>query len=289
MKKRLSCLTYIAAVVLIFCTQSISAYADLIWEPEGDFYSRHYDECEYVGKSYRTNGREGYVTVYEEPGSAKEVAKIKNGKSFYIGFSYEDNEGITWAVVDLWGYEPEADESLKENCKDGWVAMENLAKIYGEGDFRAEHSDEFQEYGGEMDDYEIENSLIFWTYPGSGVVHDEMTADFPAEGKPDYQYIYTDADGFRWSYVGYYYGCRGWICVDDAENENLMTSYAPGEIKQKLYPAKAPEETQQENVLNSAGGEVGIAVISVLAVMLITAALIVLIFGKKKDKEEDKE
>lgn len=288
MKKRLSCLIYIMTAVLIFCTQSVSAYADLIWEPSGDFYSKHYDECEYVGKSYMTNGREGYVTVYEEPGSAEEIAEIKNGKSFYVGFSYKDNKGITWAVVDLGGYEPEEDETLAENFRDGWVPMENLAKNYGEDDFRAEHSDKFQEYQGEMEDYEIESRLIFWTYPGSGVICSEMTADFGAEGKPDYQYIYTDADGLRWTYVGYYYGCRGWICVDDSENSELTVSYEPGKMKQELYPAAAPEGELQTKALNPAGRETGIAVISVLAVMIITAVLIMLLFGKKRDKEEEK-
>lgn len=270
----------VLCVMLVFWTAvSFTAYADVIWEPSGEFYMDHPDECEYDGRDYQTNGKEGFVVVYEEPGSSKEVARIKNGKRFYVGFTYRGS-GVTWAALNLWGYEPEAEESLEDDVRDGWVVFDNLAKVYMEEDFRAEHAGEFADYQGELDGYEIKKELIFWDYPGSGRIVCWIEEYFNEGDAPVYQNLYTDQDKNRWTYVGYYYGDRGWVCVDDPESRELSLSYGPGEIDQKLYPASKPEGEVTPPGRGFDGMAVKLAVAAVLLVVVTTALLIAVLFRK---------
>lgn len=267
-----------------FTAPSMTARADTIWEPFGDFYEEHCQECEPVSENFLTNGRLGYITVYESPLSSKEAAKIKNGKIVYIGCTFTDKKGNIWGAVDLWGYEPEEGEALLEEAGSGWALMEDFAEIYNESDFCKEHGSEFQEYGGELDSYEIQDTVQLWTYPGSEMLQDTLSAYFNEEEAPSYEYLYTDADGLRWTYIPYYYGAKGWVCVDDPENAVLTTSYGPGVKEQELYSAAALDGEQQIILKNPADANTKIAAAAVAAVVAVTAVLIAVIFGKKKGK-----
>ncbi len=283
MKRRWKCMTVLGAVLIFWASVSFTASADVIWEPSGDFYMDNLDECEYDGRDYLTNGKEGFVVVYEKPGDSKEVARIKNGKRFYVGFTYKGRGGVTWAVLNLWGYEPEAEESLKPDVRDGWVVFENLAQVYMEEDFRAEHESGFADYQGELDGYEIKKELIFWDYPGSGRITGRVEEYFSGGDSPVYQDLYTDPDGNRWTYVGYYYGEEGWVCVDDPENGELSLSYGPGAIDRELYPAKKPEGEVMPPKTNAA--VMASAGAAVLLVVVVTALLIAVLF-RKNDKNK---
>lgn len=262
---------------------AVTAYADAIWEPFGDFYMEHYNECRIVAETYLTNGQEGYVTVYEDPASFRVAAIIKNGKSLYVGCSWKDKKGHVWGGVDLWGFEPEEDESLEKDMRSGWVLMNDMAELYHEGDFQREHSSEFEEYGGELDDYKIQNTMYMWTYPGSGSISGEISNYFSEGDVPDYEFLYTDADGYRWTRINYYYGIRNcWICIDEPENKDLTVSYEPGIISQKLYPAKTPGPEAGTHLIHTSKGIMTIAIVSVAAVVVLTAVLIAVIFRKKK-------
>ena len=157
-KNYLSLLIFFVAMFMIF--PSLTARADTIWEPFGDFYEQHWEECEPINESYLTNSEEGFVTVYESPLSGKEVAKIKNGKAVYVGCVWNDRKGNLWGAVDLHSFKQEEGEAVSEEVYNGWAPMENFAEIYNEGDFRAEHRNEFKEYAGELDDYEIKNEIM---------------------------------------------------------------------------------------------------------------------------------
>lgn len=279
-RKKLTCLAAFSAALILWSSLILTVSADLIWEPSGEFYMDNLDECEYDGRDYQTNGKEGFVVVYEEPGSTREVARIKNGKRFYVGFTYRGSGGITWAVLNLWGYEPDEEESLESGVRDGWVVFENLAEVYMEEDFRAEHEEEFEEYQGELDGYEIKKELIFWDYPGSGRITGRMEEYFNGGDMPVCQKLYTDPDGNRWTYVGYYYGERGWICVDDPESRELSLSYGPGEMDQKLYPAAKPEGEVSVPGINAKVS--GAAAAAVLLAAAVTALLIAVLFRKKR-------
>ena len=104
-KNYLSLLIFFVAMFMIF--PSLTARADTIWEPFGDFYEQHWEECEPINESYLTNSEEGFVTVYESPLSGKEVAKIKNGKAVYVGCVWNDRKGNLWGAVDLHSFKQE--------------------------------------------------------------------------------------------------------------------------------------------------------------------------------------
>lgn len=257
--------------------------ADTVWEPNDDFYTKHAQECEYEGCAYQTNAKEGYVTVYEAPNSGKEVGKIKNGKSFYVGFTWTDNSGAKWGVVDLWGHEPENGEIYADReLSNGWVLLENMAPVYNEGDFRREHETEFAEYTDEMQGYEIENGIQLWEYPGAATPIGEIKSYMSPGDEPFYDMLYTDEEGRRWTYIGYYYIQKGWVCIDDPEAKELGGETKTEILADEIYPPMDAEgELQDEPKEN-----MKLAIIPVLAVVVITAILIAIFFGKKK--KEDK-
>ena len=63
----------------------MSARADVIYEPNDSFYSNHWEECEYVCRTYTANGPNGEVTLYQSPVSAMMVAgSVANGNEVYV-------------------------------------------------------------------------------------------------------------------------------------------------------------------------------------------------------------
>lgn len=296
-KKRL-CAT--VAVLLLSVSWSAEVKADVIWEPyEDDFYEEHYDECKHVSASYLTNGREGYVTAYKAPDSTKEVAQIMNGKSFTVSFSWEDKEGNDWGIIELNQFEPEKGESKKRGEEFGWVLMENMAKVYNGNDFMREHEAEFEEYSGELDDYTVQDKLIVWSYPGSGKMKSWLNGSSINEDMPQYEHLYTDADGNRWTYIGYHRGAHnGWICIDAPEAEVLYVSYETKQVTEELYEAKEPQkaileakkseednsdlEVVEEDICEEQVPGLSLAAGLVAGVVAVTAGLIAVLFGKKK-------
>lgn len=290
--------TVMLVTVLCLAGSRIEAQADVVWEPMDDFYWDNARECQFVGKDYRTNGSDGYVTVYKEPGSDEEIARLKNGKRFYAGFSWTDKEGTVWLVLDLWGYEPEGEEYLMKNVKDGWLPIGEMEKIYSQADFRMEHEDSFEEYQGEMEGYVIQREICLWEYPGSEVMNSSITSYMSPGDEPSYESLYTDPEGRRWTYVGYYYTNKGWVCIDDPENRELGREYTLlEESRQEEKSAEdiaaekeaAPDRDEAEkNTPEAADNTITgtsllkIAGIMIAALTAVTAAVISLVFGKKK-------
>lgn len=266
---------FLAALAICVCLIGAwsmpEVHADAIWEPSDDFYWNHAAECEYVGKDYMTNGREGYVTLYKEPNSDEAVARIKNGKRFYVGFSWTDKAGEVWAVMSFWGFEPEEGELFTEGVRDAWLPLDELAELYSEADFRADYEDTFEEYTDEMQGYEIKKAIYLWEYPGSEVNKGWIESYMQPGEEPVYKYLYTDPDGRRWTYIGYYYSHRGWVCIDEPESEVIEKSYELEVVK-------------DENGVQTKQDALGIAGASVAGLVAITAALIAVLFGKKKEK-----
>lgn len=206
MKQKL--LALLTAVLLLSAVVP-SAFADMIWEPENSFYNSHREECTYHDRSYLANGGDGYVTVRTAPGTYSEAANVANGTRFFIQFLWTDKDGADWGV----GY------PAGEFDKMGWVPLADMARIYDYRDFEEDHAAEFQVYDGSGD--EVGEALVF-TYPG-GTVSSTLTES--KEYMPfseSFRYLYTDENGLRWTFIGYYMGHRdGWVCVDDPMNETL--------------------------------------------------------------------
>lgn len=195
---------------------AVPAFADVMWEPyDNSFYEAHRDECTYENRSYLANGQKGYVTLRTAPDSVIEVANVANGTSLYIGFIWQGNGGDKWAVGDYAVQE----EGQTWKWYTGWVSMDDLALIYDSIAFEEDHGAEFQEYDGSGDDL---TEAYLYSYPNGSFQMLLVEAKEYLPFADTFQNLYTDENGLRWTFVGYYMGRRdAWICIDDPLNENL--------------------------------------------------------------------
>ena len=215
MMKRLVC--FLLTLLLLTATAS----ADILWEPyEDDYYQAHMEEMEGVDRIYAVP--EGMtVNVYRSPETGGLVETLQAGERVYVGFSAEIN-GETWGV----GY-------------DGWFRLGRLQREYNSDDFLADYAGDLSDGGSTEAADGL--SVYAWTWPGSGVLDREvvLNADYD-EGHLSYSRVYTDPEGGRWGYVGYYMGPCGWIWLDDPTNpapplrlnpqmENTVTDTSPTE------------------------------------------------------------
>lgn len=219
MKRKLLALL---TAMLMVVTLVTPAFADIIWEPYGDsFYDRHRNEITYHDRGYLANGEKGYVTVRTAPDSMTEVVNLANGTRFFVVHVWEDKDGTQWGV----GY------PSGQWDKEGWVKLSDMAMVYDYISFNEDHSSEFKEYDGSGDHL---TEAYVYSYPG-GVCGSKME-----QGSGDYTFVegfqnlYTDENGLRWTFIGYYMGHRdGWVCIDEPLNENLGidTSLSVGQVR----------------------------------------------------------
>lgn len=195
-------------VSLFWCGQTVRA--DVIWEPENSFYTKHNDECEMVDRGFVANGPNGEVIVYKSPENPTEVATMENGDTTWITWTYTDKEGI------VWGY--------PNNIGSGWVPMDYMNVIYDYISFEEEHGNEFVQKTGNVDDSYMGKLIYLWSYPGSeDFTEFDLSGDW-ADWMPEYRTTYVDEEGRTWGFCGYYYGMRNfWVCLDaaDADYEGL--------------------------------------------------------------------
>ena len=64
MKRKFFSLVLMVTTLLALCTP---ARADVLWEPENDFYKKHADQCDYIGRQFYANGDEGFITLWMPP------------------------------------------------------------------------------------------------------------------------------------------------------------------------------------------------------------------------------
>ena len=254
MMKRLVCFL----LTLLLLTATVSA--DVLWEPyEDDYYQAHREEMEGVNRIYAVP--EGMtVNVYRSPETGGLVWTLQAGERVYVGFSAEIN-GETWGV----GY-------------DGWFRLGRLQREYNSDDFLADYAGDLSD-GGAL---ETEDGQVFyaWTWPGSGVLDREvvLNANYD-EGHLSYSPVYTDPEGGRWGYVGYYMGRCGWIWLDDPTNPAPPLRLYP-QMENTVTDSSA---TEQEP---GAAGRASLAwvLIPVAAVVLVTAVGIALVKRKLRKK-----
>lgn len=250
--------------LLTACLLSVSALADVIWEPNDDFYQKHYEECEYLGRSYYANGQEGFVRAFETPEAKKTVETcLENGTELYVSFTME-YEGETWGVVEL------------GEGKTGWVLMDALMLIYDNQSFMEEHEAEFRPYDGSFEELcTSENQrVIFWSYPGSGQIRGDFETLHQNYNSLNPDVTWTDEEGRVWGHVGYYMAARGWVCLSDPGNESIPAI----EHGYQLFPLQ--DEVQEAVVSVPETGESLSVVCS--AIVLVCGVTALLIFRMKK-------
>ncbi|WP_167956099.1 hypothetical protein [Anaerosporobacter faecicola] len=281
MKKRMGSVLLLLGLLLItIFNENKRIKADVIWEPEDDFYREHTDECTYVNRSYTSNGEKGYIIVYRSPIQNKKIDALINGSTLHVSFSY-DKDGEIWGVIN---YDKKGDDTVEPayaGGTTGWVRLEELNVVYDEISFREDHTGQIQSYSGDFDTYEIKEQIYIWTYPGSGEALnkiDKTTWD-NKENAPNLSECYTDEDGREWGYVGYYYGMGGWICISDPENEKLPIKqhakeeeFTPVEPPKDILKSQEQEERLEEGIL-----------IGIVAGVVIITALLLLRLRKKTE------
>ncbi|MBR2717143.1 MAG: hypothetical protein IKD79_05340 [Oscillospiraceae bacterium] len=215
MKKLISLMLCLVLTAML----AVPALADAIWEPTDDFLWEHYDECYRANADYEAQED---AVIQNSPEDDGQKGLVPAEETVHVMYLWEN-----------WGY-------IDENCGMGWVELTRFRRLFGAEDFAMRFGEEFAEEEGviALADYE---QICVWTYPGSGNICGVMDGESYSwsERDPYYDTVWTDELGARWCRLDYYYGMRGWICLDDPAAEEypaLFPRYAD-EIEE-------PQETE---------------------------------------------
>ena len=155
----------LSLTVLLLLALVPAAGADVIWEPQNSFYETHRDQCEYVGRGYYANGREGFITLWEAPEGDRFTAQYENGQELTLYYRYRD-----WGCLSRW-------EDGREVS--GWVPLSDLVLVYDHISFAEEY--DIRPYAGEFAGYAGgAQSVHFYEYPGAPEVKYTWALDDPS-------------------------------------------------------------------------------------------------------------
>lgn len=252
---------FAVTIVYLLLMTPLAAYADLIVEPENDFFSRYENECVYLGRSFYANGANGSVSVKDKPGSNKDVTTIENGETVYIEYSCV-YKGDYWGIASL--YSKETSENLY-----GWMQMDQLLVLYDYIAFEEDHQGEFYQYKGDYDEIKKEGAAVAWPWPGSDAplwtVESLDTTNFRVS------HAYKDDMGREWGFVTYLYGSRNiWVCLSDPLNQDIPV----------FNPAPEPRIWVSDTSHSDVGkleSDLSVPVVIIILVMALVVGTVVLI------------
>lgn len=261
---------------------SVTASADVIWEPyESDFYQQYMDNAEsfYNAREFVSDVD---VDIYDEP-YKNVVGTIKAGTPQYVSLALTDGDGVRWGSFWYWdgnsGY-------------DAWICLDGMSLVYDSTEFIKDHEGEFTEYNGELVGNSFEGKTVYkWKYPGSSEV---FAADYFPEDFENYiSQVYKDDSG-SWGHIGYMMGERDvWIYLDDPTNpapEKLSDILTQTEIVTFASEAPVSEEavsgTNSENppTEDKTSAYLPAVIMAVSAAGI--AAVCLAVFGKKKKNND---
>ena len=217
--RNIICAFTAAAAMAAFSGTAV--YGDMIAEPDNSFYYDNYESCEYI-ESRPFEALEDAKLLKDPNGKA--VSKdIRKGDKLNISFTYTDKNGEVWGCCMFYG-SADADS-------DGWIKMSQVKEIYNVFTFIDEHSDEFSDYSGELDDYIPQEKVVLWEYPYSENCYSVKAEDwFTKENYPFKNEIadkcWTDENGNMWIYSGKWatkdfgYNDR-WVFLPNPETTDL--------------------------------------------------------------------
>ena len=262
-----------AAAFFVF---PLTARADILIEPNNDFYSRNSGKCVYLGRNFYANGKDGYISLKNEPGSKKEAGTIENGNIVNIMFTYANDK--MWGVTEIYSdFMPNIGWGAN-----GWVLMDDLLLVYDYISFKEDYGHEFYPYEGGYGALYDAPAIALWSWPGSGVSTEKIDAVLRGAVSefhwPAAAYAYKDGEGREWCFFNYLYARRNfWVCVSDPGNEDIEAFNPPP--KPELWEAK-PGHTAGETRSDTPPMPV-LAVILVAGVIAVTAVLIRIIYRKR--------
>lgn len=257
-------LSLILSFILVL-TFALSVSADVIFEPEDEFYNSHRDECEHVERSFTATED---VKSFNKPNGKLAKCTFQKGDIISISYIYTDSSGIVWGVADY-------SENLGSSAE-GWVPMKHLAVIYDNSSFLAEFESVITQDTEGLKLPETDK-LVFWAYPGSENYY-EMEPWDDGYLDIDFMHAYTDENGITWGYVGYFYGMRGWLRIDDPSSTT-----AQNVIEREPEIIYNISDSDIDIPENTGLSPIWLAVMLVSAACAVTAVLIVTLSRKKKD------
>lgn len=218
--------------VLVIVLSGINPWqvrADLILEPENQFYQTHSDQCEYVDRQYYTQSK---IDSWTAPNGRKS-GSIPGNTRLQISHIYTDSQGIEWGVY------------LED---EKWVLMADVYLVYDSRQFIDDHMEEI--FSGEEETLPAGEKAVLWSYPCSG----ENQGILEPEEELTFSEFYKDRQERIWGNLGYYRGIRDrWICLSDPENEEIPMEeeppVIPGQAIQEQAGGENTENTVTEEVL----------------------------------------
>lgn len=113
MKKAISLLL----CLLLTAALAVPALADVIWEPNDDFYFAHFDECRASNESYPAAAD---TTVYADPETPVSVGVIPAGENVPTPYIWTDKNGDEWGYVEYY-------DASDAGWIQGWVDLTDPA------------------------------------------------------------------------------------------------------------------------------------------------------------------
>ena len=289
--KKCCVLVLLLAICLLLIPNHV-AHADVLIEPNNDFYARHRNECASLNRSFYANGESGFISVKKEPGSNKEVTAVKNGETLYIMFTYNDN-GRLWGVTDFHSPGQSYDKRLS-----GWIPMDQLALVYDYISFDEDYGNEFYSYTGSYDALHGAVEIVLWTWPGSGVAVWTIEASNIPEDIDAYlteSKTYKDEQGREWGFIGYMYGHRNsWICLSDPSNKDIPAFHPaplpelwPSKETDAPYdPATSPDPGRYTDPDTSNDLPTTLIILALVFVLVVGTAILIKVFWKPNSNKE---
>ncbi len=253
-------LILIGICLLLF--PSLTLNADVIIEPENEFYEEYKSEIIYLGRSFIANGKDGFAAVREAPGAKSETGRLQNGEKTYFQYSclYDG---------DYWGY------SL---VLQGWIQTDQLLVLYDYVAFEEEHFNELYLYKGDYGKIKETRSAIAWPWPGADAplwtIEDIDTEHFNVD------YAYTDSQGREWGFVTNFTSSRNiWVCLSEPLNSDFPA------FNPKPEPTKWVTETKHTDI-NAPGDSMLWLIVVLVAAVVVGTAVLIRVFWKPKKIEQ---
>ena len=216
----------LAGVIFFLVIKPEEVQADLILEPEDQFYQAHADQCEYVDRSYYTDGS---VDLWTAPNGRKK-GSFPADTRLQITHVYTDSQGAQWGVF------------LEQES--GWILMADVYLDYDSRQFREDHEEEI--LPGEEQVLAEGEKAVFWSYPCSG--ENWGTEELQQELK--FSEFYTDDQERLWGNVGYYMGSRDfWICLSEPRNQGIPMEEEPPKVPGQAVETQG-QTAEQENAVS---------------------------------------
>ncbi len=242
---------YICFLLLLILSMlyTLPAFADVIWEPEDDFYWANAEDCVPVNRTFIAASSMDAINVYVSPENTSVVNTITNNTEIFISWSWNE-----WYYYDI-----------------GWIHSDDVTVVYDNISFIEDN--EISDYDGEEMSLPV---VQLYTYPNSGNSYELIEEkDYSLIGG-SFSSSYIDANGLNWGYISYYMQHEGWVCIDDPTNTSLNSGAVPTDLSiSQKRGSDAEVPNTHYNVL---------LIATVLTVAVVSATLFLLIYKRKKVK-----